>query len=809
MNGLNACIHDDTRSQDQLHDSPSQFYHRWTNFHHGHQQPQPPQPVPHLLPMAYDTQFKFTPELYNPYSAPTASAEFANTDIYGFDSNYTSRQPEFFQNPPISLDPVVSFTGVPTRTKGSQKHNLQKAAEDLTDGHISGLSADSLDARNSGNQGRLPGACTHCKKLKMKCDFPERETICERCKTGGHVCIVEGRKPRTGSNKKQYLLAQIRQKDAVIESLLKELHNPYTATPLSITSYCMAMSTSDLYNKNVLTWLGQLHSNVVGAGGKRQTKEAEWDHGAGRLLVTKESVNDIDDNNEVANATYSVPGPANNPGIYDMLPDQSSPPDILLHGLVTTDDVDSLFKIFYEHINPFISILDPMLHTPATIFSRCPVLFTIVCAISSRYYPEKSEIYPVAMHFAKHSAANALIDGRKSVELCQAYILMSIYNIPGRKWEEERSWLYAGLAIRIATDLNLHQASGKKPQNEKQEREMLNNTRVWMICFNLDQTMAIQYGKPRTVKEDHILHGSQDWYRRSQYNLQYDVHLCAHGELLGIMAKFHDLILSSQTSASGSNKDIDFHAAIILYDGHLTRYEEEWTQRCKGHLGNIENQGGALRRLLLPFLVAYSRLLMFSFGFQQTNQQSIQGTDLLFFNKCVESAKTMLKITVEDFARSGFMRYAPDGYFMLTTFASASLLKLMCREFAARFMLPSQEAQILDLLGQLSQILSLPSISIDERHPPKLYAKFLARLLSTHRRDRGTTIRHLYTQLMQNDQYLVMHNFMQDRESMQGQGYDSRNDTNSNSVASMYESETPIQFGSNMGLSNPINWMKG
>ena len=54
------------------------------------------------------------------------------------------------------------------------------------------------------------------------------------------------------------------------------------------------------------------------------------------------------------------------------------------------------------------------------------------------------------MHFAKSAAANALVDGWKSVELCQAYILMSIYAVPARRWEEDRSWLYTGLAIRYA-----------------------------------------------------------------------------------------------------------------------------------------------------------------------------------------------------------------------------------------------------------------------------------------------------------------------------------------------------------------------
>jgi hypothetical protein len=71
----------------------------------------------------------------------------------------------------------------------------------------------------------------------------------------------------------------------------------------------------------------------------------------------------------------------------------------------------------------------------------------IVCAIALRY-SDKREVYPIAMHFAKSAAANALIDGYKSVELCQAYILLSIYSVPARRWEEDRSWLYTGLAIR-------------------------------------------------------------------------------------------------------------------------------------------------------------------------------------------------------------------------------------------------------------------------------------------------------------------------------------------------------------------------
>ena len=55
---------------------------------------------------------------------------------------------------------------------------------------------------------------------------------------------------------------------------------------------------------------------------------------------------------------------------------------------------------------------------------------------------------------------------------------------------------------RIATDLNLHVVSNVKPKTEKQEREMVNQTRVWILCFNLDRSTASQFGKPSTIKED-------------------------------------------------------------------------------------------------------------------------------------------------------------------------------------------------------------------------------------------------------------------------------------------------------------------
>ena len=477
----------------------------------------------------------------------------------------------------------------------------------------------------------------------------------------------------------------------------------------------------------------------------------------------------------MANKTYFFPGPANDLNVRAMMVEQHSPPEILVHGLVSPADVNKLFEIFYERLNPFISVLDPVLHTPASTFARCPFLFTVICAVSSRYYSEKSEIYPIAMHFAKHAAANALIDGWKSVELCQAYIIMSVWGVPAKRWEEDRSWLYTGLAIRIATDLNLHQTTGivpsslKRPdaspstsarrsssssrvgadrksvvsQAERQEREALNRTRVWMICFNLDRSTATQFGKPITIKEDFAMRNHKDWHLRSQYNHAFDVHLCAYTALVRIVAKFHEEVFSDLNTPTGLNLSLDFVAVTKRHDKALSDYHEEWQGRFDTY-SDPNDPGSAFRCKLLPFLVAYSRLVMWSFGFQKAFKVGMKPDDSIFLENSMTSAKTILKVMIESLAPSGYMKNSPDGHFVFCSFASAFLLKLLRPEFA-HLLTKEQEAEIFDLIARLIHLLSGAEIAIDDRHTPNLYARFLAGLLSKHRRD-GVTVGRLHPQ---------------------------------------------------------------
>ncbi|KAH8976971.1 fungal-specific transcription factor domain-containing protein [Lactarius hatsudake] len=608
----------------------------------------------------------------------------------------------------------------------------------------------------------------------MKCTFPPGENVCKRCKTGKHDCIVEGRKPKNAPNKREYLLTQMKQKDAIIESLLKQLHNPYLATPLSIEAYRMATPSSDHHRDSVITWLDQLQSSVCSGPAKNpfqlgtlageseesddeQTQQQnvplrrEWAGSdvspntlveadidayvvdavpigllANRPAVSAEkkgwdNADDDDDDIGVASRRFFMPSPSQklNLALRKSSIDKISPPDILVHKLVTPED-------------PFISLLDPKLHTPVLTFSRCPLLFTVVCAIALRY-SDKPEVYPIAMHFAKSAAANALVDGRKSVELCQAYILMSIYAVPARRLEEDCSWLYAGLAIRIATDLNLHLLPQKKPTTEQQELEMLNRTRVWIICFNLDKSAAMQFGKPCTLKEDYIMHHPLEWYKASNHNHPYDVHIIAYSSLFRIINQFHQKVFSDLDVPNGLNRSIDFRAVILEYDQLLHNCREEWAERFARD-SDPNDLACEFRAKLLPFHSNYAMLVMFSFGFQEAFQRGFQAGDEVFFTRSLDCAKAVVTVLVDSLVPTGYIRFAPDSYFVFAAFASAFMLKLL-RPECSRFITPGLETEIYQVIERLIYTIGSPQIAIDEHHTPMLYSRFLASLLAKHRRD--------------------------------------------------------------------------
>ena len=69
----------------------------------------------------------------------------------------------------------------------------------------------------------------------------------------------------------------------------------------------------------------------------------------------------------------------------------------------------------------------------------------------------------------------------------QAYLLLALWGCgPVERFEQDKTWLLLGLAIRMGTDLNLHRkgvglpSDGPRAEWRARERELRNRERTWM-----------------------------------------------------------------------------------------------------------------------------------------------------------------------------------------------------------------------------------------------------------------------------------------------------------------------------------------
>jgi len=429
----------------------------------------------------------------------------------------------------------------------------------------------------------------------------------------------------------------------------------------------------------------------------------------------------------VANEDFFRPSPTPDPIRARMLSDQRQTPHILTRGIITPDEAEKLFRIFFDNMALSLSLLDPVLYTAQKTCYRSPFLFTVICAIASRYFAEKPELYGDLMHYAQLAAGTALISGQKGVEVCQAYILLSLYPVPARRWEDGRSWLYLGLAIRVATDLNLHLPNTAKPINEQHAREMLNRTRVWLNCFNLDRSTGSQYGKPPIIPNtDFVANHSQDWWNSSEYNLKnFDIHICCYSAELMVMGNFVRKIYSDPNHPTGLNKDADFKQIATETDDELQSLGERWFALLD-QTDQTDPQN-RFRTGLLRLAYSYSRVVVLAFGLKNNTDEGH------FLTRCLAAAYDVINTYINDIGRPAqriYLRHGPEAQSVFVTFAASFLIKLLQPRFAT-YLSKEKRLEIQGLVQKVADLLGSPEIAIDDRHGPKLYSRFLKGLLDT------------------------------------------------------------------------------
>lgn len=299
---------------------------------------------------------------------------------------------------------------------------------------------------------------------------------------------------------------------------------------------------------------------------------------AGQRHATSDVRGGGDDGHEVGVAAtdYFKPG-----GIGVFTGNDDRVPELLT--MVSSDEIGELFDIYFKHMSPHVPLIYREFHTPELVLQRSQFLCTVICALAARYYTKRPELHSSLSAYAKRLSFEVPSRGYKSVEVCQAYLLLAMWTLgPEKTFEQDRTWLMLGMAIRMATDLNLHRksvASGLDTrEGRERDLEIINRERCWLMCFVLDRSVSAQMGKPYTLREDYIIrHANEDSWHKQRFSLLSDAGLAAYVVLQQIMSRAIDSIYSSTTTVSGLREDCDYMLIVRSAHEELRRWIGHWT----------------------------------------------------------------------------------------------------------------------------------------------------------------------------------------------------------------------------------------
>jgi hypothetical protein len=227
--------------------------------------------------------------------------------------------------------------------------------------------------------------------------------------------------------------------------------------------------------------------------------------------------------------------------------DNEADMDPVHQGIIELRELEKLFDMFFARINPLLNLLDPFLHSVNYVRNRSALLTTVIASHAARLSDTNRDAelaVTLERYWRQHLLPEALLGGYKSVELSQAFLILSLYHKPTNRLTDDRSWQYLGFAIRIATEVGVNrttQPSEGVREIEQVQRRVRNRARLWVSLYLADREQCFQTGRPWAVLEDDFIAHSHLWHRED-FALPEDTRLIGFLKLIRFVATYSDAL---------------------------------------------------------------------------------------------------------------------------------------------------------------------------------------------------------------------------------------------------------------------------
>ncbi|KAK7226763.1 hypothetical protein V2G26_014766 [Clonostachys chloroleuca] len=341
-------------------------------------------------------------------------------------------------------------------------------------------------------------ACVACRKQKIKCHMPDASVPCGRCKKRGLPCTVNRSLQmllEDDASWKQTVTRKITALEEFMESAREQLNtrageSAQEKQPSRQSDSC-SPSTSDRSAKR-----------------RRRDWEIRMDTQSGPVTIPAACIGEVE-------------------GERPLGPEQpSSPPDIISEGIVTLDQAETLFHTYSKRLDHFLyRILDPM-SSFSTVRERSPALLAAICTVASLHSEDLGYLFEGCHeHFVTLASQLSMSEAVNNEDIRGLCI--------GAFWLHGLSWNLVSIAVRAATQNQLHRFSRKVPLGD---RTAYMHTRLWYLIYVCSHHFSIPYGRTPMIPECEAI-SSVSTFLASQHATSDDARLVSQVQIWTILGR--------------------------------------------------------------------------------------------------------------------------------------------------------------------------------------------------------------------------------------------------------------------------------
>ncbi|KAL7274529.1 hypothetical protein RUND412_002574 [Rhizina undulata] len=556
--------------------------------------------------------------------------------------------------------------------------------------------AMSVFADATGKISRIPTisrkvrACSACKKQKIRCDFEEGETTCTRCKKMKLECVVN-RSLQTILDEDIEWKIKMRDDTAQLQQAVEDILNAMNLRPLS--SYATSSPTmSATSTEPPLSARQPTSAPPASSAGFTQVKSEEG-LVARSLEMTRENSQEPPENDGsslVSNpmgSLYEVTKLRSLRSSYGPRPGQPSDldGDFISRGLITLSEGQELFELFRDSLNHYLFGIAFAHDTLNSVRSSSSLLSAAIFTVSSLHLPQHHHLFRICYREFLTLVSSSMFDRCHRLDDVRALCI-------GAFWLTDLSWKLSGHAVRIATELNIHQSFRKALEGSSEHYE---KARLWYLLYVCDHHFSIAYGRPPVI-HDHEPMRKYELYLQSSLATEGDNRVLSQVSLFVVLTRiyhFHEAEAEKEISD-------DVLPQLTGFNDQLDQWRTTWRTRLRRNdfVGDYPAKGVDLH-------YHFAKLQLNSLSLRGASPSTINNMSPLrrkYANLAIQSASSVLSFILEEpFIRDSLIG-VPLYINTMIAFAAVFLLKVTTRWRSIGFSLESTQ-----VWGQIEKVIQL------------------------------------------------------------------------------------------------------